>query len=153
EWDEDDFGSVTAERRWGEVIGADRLVGKDESFTTRSYAHEEADWLLGRLATEEVTDASGARVAMTRRYYDGLSLGHVRRGDVTREEHWIGPAADAFELVRTTSYDPDGNPIEETDARGGGRIYTWRAEDRTFLASETIKLGGSITWREEATTD
>src|SRR5262249_22279050 len=83
-------------------------------------------------------------VSMTRRYYDGdafsgLSLGQVTRGDLSREEAWVGPRKDAFELVLATKVNADGQPVETRDARGGGHIFDWAA-DRTAIRAEHVKL-------------
>jgi len=145
EWDQDSYGNVTSEHNWGEVVAGNKLAGNDEAITLRTFANDEGDWILGRLATEELQDASGHRVRMKRNYYDGaafqgLPLGQVARGDLTRQEEWVGPDLGAFELDVATAYDMDGNPIETRDARGGGRLFTWDPEARAFAASESIKL-------------
>lgn len=159
EIDEDDYGNVTEERRWGEVAGNDVLAGNDETIIERTYANNTEDWLLGFLASEETLDAAGNRLAMTRKYYDGepfqgLPLGQVARGDVTREEAWAGPdlGNSAFELVNSTRYNSDGQPVETRDGRGGGRIFEW-AGDHTSLKSERVKLETDVVLTEIAETD
>ncbi|HEX8790106.1 MAG TPA: RHS repeat-associated core domain-containing protein, partial [Polyangiaceae bacterium] len=100
---------------------------------------------------------AGHRVRMKRLYYDGqpfqgLSLGQVARGDVTRQMDWVGPDPSAFELAASTSYDGDGNPTETRDARGGGHIMRWDPTDHTSILSESLKTdGGTLT--ESATID
>ena len=157
EVDQDDFGNVIEERRWGEVAGDDVLAGNDETIVERTYANNAEDWLLGFMATEEILDASGHRLAMTRKYYDGtpfqgLPLGEVARGDLTREEAWVGPDDGAFELVNATRYNADGQPVETRDGIGGGRFFEW-ADDRTTLRSERVKLDSDVELVEIARTD
>ncbi len=149
EWEQDAYGNVTREAKWGEVVGSDTLVGQDEAITLRTYANNTADWILGRVATEELQDARGRRVRMRRLYYDGapfvgLPLGQVTRGDVSREEAWVGPELAAFEHDVATSYDADGRPLETRDARGGGRVFEWDAHDHTTLISESVKLESGL---------
>jgi YD repeat-containing protein len=120
------------------------LAGHDEALLRRTFASDEDDWLLGFVATEELTDAAGARVSMTCRYYDGdpfagLPLGQVTRGDLGRQEAWKGPKQHEFELVLATRYNADGQPIETKDARGGRHIFEW-ASDRTAIRAEHVKL-------------
>ncbi|HEX3595680.1 MAG TPA: polymorphic toxin-type HINT domain-containing protein, partial [Polyangiaceae bacterium] len=141
---QDDYGNVIEERRWGQIDGNDHLSGHDEAIFQRTFADQEDDWILGVLTTEEVTDAAGDRVSMSRRYYDGdafvgLPLGEVVRGDLSREEAWVGPKSDAFELVLGTRYDADGQPVETKDARGGGHVFDW-APDHTAIRAEHVKL-------------
>ncbi|HEX8795236.1 MAG TPA: toxin TcdB middle/N-terminal domain-containing protein, partial [Polyangiaceae bacterium] len=115
EWDEDAYGNTIAEHNWGEVVAGNKLAGNDEAITLRTFSNDTDDWILGHLATEELQDAAGHRVRMKQLYYDGqpfqgLPLGQVARGDVTREMDWVGPDPSAFELAARTSYDGDGNP-------------------------------------------
>lgn len=149
EWDEDRFGNVITERRWGEVVGDDKRFGNDEAITTRTFAIDEGRWILGRPSTEELKDGAGKRVRFRRRYYDGesfvgLPLGRVELGDVKREEEWVGPGADAFELVSATAHDADGHPIEVRDARGGAHVLAWNTHDRTSLRSESVKTNDDV---------
>jgi RHS repeat-associated protein len=157
-WLQDDFGNVVAEYDWGEVLPDDPAVGNDEAIIARTFASNVDDWILGRLATEELTDVEGNRVSMRRLYYDGkafqgLALGNVLRGDVSRVEAWTGPAAKSFELENSTSYDADGNPLETRDARGGGRYFEFDPEDHTTLLSERVKLEKPVQLIEFADTD
>jgi len=149
EWDQDAYGDTIAERNWGEVVGGNKLAGNDETIALRTFANDTDDWILGRLATEELQDAAGHRVRMKQLYYDGqpfqgLPLGQVSRGDVAREMDWIGPDPSAFELATSTGYDADGNPTETRDARGGGRIMRWDPTDHTSIRSESLKIDGGL---------
>ena len=157
ESDQDDYGNVTEQRSWGEVRGADLFVGNDESREVRTFANDPEEWLLGFVATEELTDGAGKRVAFSRRFYDGapmrgLPLGQVTRGEVSRQEAWVGPSKDDFELVIATRYDADGLPTETTDGRGGGRFFEWAA-DHTSIATERVKLEGDVVLVEKASID
>jgi YD repeat-containing protein len=157
EFEQDDHGNVVEERRWGEIAGSDYLVGNDEALVERTVAENDDEWLLGYVATERITDGRGRRVSFTRRYYDGpefegLPLGEVSRGDVSREEAWAGPDENAFDLVVATKYDADGLPVETRDGAGGGRRFAW-APDRTSIASEQVKIDSGVVLIERATVD
>ncbi|HEY6724448.1 MAG TPA: toxin TcdB middle/N-terminal domain-containing protein, partial [Polyangiaceae bacterium] len=98
EWEQDAWGNVIEERRWGEVVGEDYRAGDDEAITRTTYGINERDWLVGFVATRELLNAKGERVALERNYYDGepfegLPLGEVARGDLSRSEAWVGPGA------------------------------------------------------------
>jgi RHS repeat-associated protein len=157
EWAQDTYGNVTSESQWGEVVGANKLAGNDEAIKLNTYANDDQDWILGRIASEELQSAAGQRVRMKRSYYDGapfvgLPLGQVSRGDLSRTEEWAGPDPSTFEPDMATSYDGDGNPLETRDARGGGHLFTWDPADHTSLRSESVKLGTRVL-TEQATMD
>lgn len=156
ETDYDGFGNVTATREWGLVDGDNGLVGHDERFTTASYAVNEPDWILDRLATQEITDATGTRFAAKRVHYDGdpfagLPIGQVTRGDPAREEAWAGPGESDWVAAATFQRNADGNPTEVRDGDGRRRIYTWEATTRAFPDSESIPQSGGqeLTWRAQ----
>jgi YD repeat-containing protein len=155
EYEQDNYGNVTAERNWGEVVAGDKLAGGDEAITLRTFANNTTDWILGRVATAEIQNAKGTRVRMDRTYYDGapftgLPLGQLARGDVTRAEAWVG--GDVFDMVSSSSFDGDGNPVEVRDARGGAHLFTWEPSDHLSLSSESVKTeNGLLT--ERATFD
>jgi RHS repeat-associated protein len=155
EWEQDRYGNTTREMRWGEVVHGNKLAGHDETISVRTFANNADEWLLGRLVSEEVQDQAGRRVRAKRQFYDGpafqgLPLGQVVRGDLTRIEAWVD--ADRFELELATKYDDDGNPVETLDGVGGGRLFEWNPHDRTTLASEGIKTDHGLLV-ERATTD
>ncbi len=155
EWEQDNYGNVTAEKKWGQVSGGDKLAGNDEAITIRTFANNTSDWILGRVATEELQDGKGARVRMRRMYYDGaafvgLPLGQLARGNLSREEAWVGPALEVFQLVNSTRYDSDGNPVETKDPREGGRLFEWDTRSHAFVVTEGIKTGSRVLYQRAA---
>ena len=157
EIEQDEFGNVVEERDWGEVAHDDYGVGGDETITRRTFANNQEDWVLGRLATEEVADIDGNRLAAKKNYYDGdafegLPLGEITRGDITREEVWVGPEEDDFQLENSTKYNELGLPVETKNVRGGGRYFEW-SDDQTSLLAETVKLESDVELIERAEVD
>ena len=155
---QDNYGNVLEDRRWGEISGKNFLIGNDEAITVRTFANNTDDWILGHPATEELQDAAGNRVSAHRVYYDGkpfqgLALGQIARGDVTRQEEWVGPDNENYRLETATKFNADGQPIETRDARGGGRIFQWDPDDHTTIKSEQVKLETSIDLTETAEID
>ncbi|HEY6722421.1 MAG TPA: toxin TcdB middle/N-terminal domain-containing protein, partial [Polyangiaceae bacterium] len=146
EWQQDAWGNVVEERRWGEVEGDDELVGDDEAITRTTYAINERDWLVGFVATRELLNAKGERVALERNYYDGepfqgLPLGEVARGDLSRSEAWVGPGEGDFEVVSASRFDAHGNVLEARDALGGGRNFVWDDASHTLVTEERVLTG------------
>ena len=152
-WGQDEFGNVVQEADWGEVKDDDVNAGNDEAITIRTFANNVEDWVLGHVATEEVTDAGGHRVRMARRYYDGeafkgLPLGQVVRGNLTRSDSWI--EKDRFVDEDRTEYDDDGNPVTVLTARGERREFTYDPS-RTFVTTERRRGEGvDLTWKSES---
>ena len=94
------------------MVAGDKLGGNDEAITIRTFANNVDDWILGYLASEEVQDAKGKRFKLTRNYYDGtefqgLPVGQVARGDLSRTESWI--SGDSFVNETANQFDSDGN--------------------------------------------
>ena len=154
EWEQDQYGNVTKESKWGEVVNGEKLSGNDEAITVRTYANNTDDWLLGYLASEELQDASGTRLKLTRHYYDGeafegLALGKVARGDLARRESWI--ATDHFADEVANEYDSDGNVTAALDARGSRVEYEYDHESRAFVVKERRFFGdsGSLLWQAQ----
>ncbi len=154
EWEQDNYGNVTKESKWGEVVNGDKLGGNDETITLRTYANNIDDWLLGYLASEEVQDANGNRFKMVRRYYDGnafqgLALGQVARGDVTRSESWI--SSDQFANDEANQFDSDGNITANINARGGRSEYEYDSESHSFVVTERMSpdASHSLEWHAQ----
>ncbi len=146
EWDHDNLGNVISEKTWGEVVGDDKLAGNDEAITIRTFANNTTDWIFGRIAGEELQDAKGARLRLTRHYYDGdafvgLPLGQVGRGNLTRSEAWVGPEGEKFEMVDGSKFDADGHVVDMVDARGAHRRFGWSASDHTTITTESVETG------------
>ncbi len=157
ETDYDRFGNVTATREWGLVDGDSGLVGNDERFTTHTYAQTTQDWILDRTATTEVADATGHRFAASRIHYDGdpfagLPIGELSRGDVTRIEAWVGPAAQDWTVETSYQRDTDGNVIEQRDGEERRRLISWDPTTHAFPTSESVPFadGHQIRWSAES---
>src|SRR5207244_1869199 len=45
EWDRDQYGNITHEALYGEVVGGDPAGGDDETIIDRSYAINESEWI------------------------------------------------------------------------------------------------------------
>ncbi len=151
----DDFGNVTLQ---GEE-GALERTG-DERYTFTSYAIDEDRWILDKPAERAVRDLpTEAAVVVTRNrfYYDGadyqgLPLGEVTRGNLTREQAWV--VDDEWVNQSRKAYDEHGNVIGIMDALGNpaqaganGHLteVEYDPEFKTFPVKETIHLGDGKT--------
>jgi YD repeat-containing protein len=114
----DGHGNVTDRFDDGRIDGPPDPAADHHHF---AFAEDTNQWMLGLPAVDELTDASGHRVALERRYYDGdscqgLPLGRVVRGAQVRREGWI--AEQGFVDVKRTALDDHGNAIAWLDADG-----------------------------------
>jgi RHS repeat-associated protein len=153
ETDYDAFGNVTATREWGVVQATGGVVDGDERFSTLDYAVNEADWVLDRLASEQVADAEGKVYAARRLFYDGdafvgLPLGRITRGDLTREEAWLGPAPDSWLTREAYARDAHGNLIEQRDGDARRKFVEWDVSTNAFPVRESVLLetGRVLQW-------
>jgi RHS repeat-associated protein len=149
EWEQDDYGNTTKESHWGTILGDDRLEGHDEAIWLRTYANNEEDWLLGRVASEELTDGLGNRVSLRRSYYDGapfqgLALGEVARGDLRRVESWI--RGDRFADELRVDHDVHGNVTTSIDARGSQTVLAYDPTGQHLLREERTGGETTLTW-------
>lgn len=133
EWDRDDFGNVVYEAAWGD----DELDG-DEAIVERTYAINEAAWIVDRVASERISDAEGRRFSERRIYYDGeafegLQLGQVEKGAPTRTTSWIED--DRFAVEERVERDAWGNVVATIDGRGARVEQEFDAASHTFVVA------------------
>lgn len=149
EYDWDGWGNIVAERELGEVDAATGTdLPGDERIVARTYATSE----LGprdRVSEETVLDGEGRTVGVRRIFYDGepgqgLALGVLERGLVSREREWV--AGEHWVDVLRREHDEHGNVVWEQD--GVGKTVTW-AFDPTgvFPVAETHFTGAGGTGR------
>ncbi|QQR88711.1 MAG: VCBS repeat-containing protein [Myxococcales bacterium] len=151
----DDFGNVTKQAEWGIIEGENLLAGGDERITTRSYAQNTERWILGALASEKISDASGTRITETRTYYDGsafegLPLGQIERGAVSRKTSWR--SGDEFVDAERNEHDAHGNILAQIDGRDGRSDYAYD-ESGTFVTEEMLTVDESHALTFRATYD
>jgi RHS repeat-associated protein len=144
EWD--DFGNPIAKTEWGEVVAGDPTAGDDERITVTEYAVNEEDWILDRMTTRQLRSASGDVLRWQRFYYDGadhegLPLGEVTRGQLKRQEAYLGPAEDRWVQEKRLGHDAWGNVVSMLDARGYERRLVYDAVSHRFPVEERLVLG------------
>ncbi|MFN9811770.1 MAG: toxin TcdB middle/N-terminal domain-containing protein [Deltaproteobacteria bacterium] len=154
ERERDRFGNETRVVEWGVFDEADPNAGRDERVTTRTFADNESTWILGAVASERVEDLAGRRFSESRTYYDGepyegLPLGEVERGDVSRTERWI--EGDRWQTETRQRFDSYGNVVEDVDSRGARHWVEWDEESHTFpeREREQVAHGIELQWRAE----
>ena len=136
----DDFGNATEERRYGALS----LTG-DEKFTFTEYINDTILWILGVPQRQYVTDQGGQQYSETLSYYDGadytgLPLGQVARGNMTRQEGWVGDTS-YINRIRN-AYDAYGNIIGVLDPNGNRRTIAYDTTLHTYPVQEDIEVGG-----------
>ena len=113
----DDYGNTTQEIEYGR---SDRNDDDREIDTSYTAAHESglAAWILNKVVTRTTAAVGGAPVAAQKRnYYDGLVLGEVGKGNLTRTEDWI--SSDKYAVSVRNDYDGYGNVVATYDALWG----------------------------------
>ena len=147
----DQYGNQTQNFNFGQVCpksdGAlDLSCGNDELLQHTDYAINPERWIINTPAVITQTDAAGNIVSLARLYYDGdpyvgLPLQSVERGNLTRQEEFLGPLGDnRFVPTKRQAFDTYGNVIGIMDANG--HLTTIGYDDLThaFPVTETIHL-------------
>jgi RHS repeat-associated protein len=143
EFEYDDYGNQTVHRQLGDVD----LEG-DEVVTKTGYAVNADDWIIDRKNHEVITDLAGTVHAERFLYYDGpefegLPLGQVARGELTRVEEWRGEAVGGgYRQKERNQIDQWGNVTAKLDPNGGRRDLEYDALAHTFVTRETVRLDG-----------
>ena len=131
---------------FGEVSGSDIALGDDETISVSTYATDESRWILDRVATQITQSLDGTRASEMRTYYDGeafegLALGSVERGAVTRTESWI--SGERFATDSRIERDSYGNATVTRDARRAPRDRVRRGQPHVRRHRATVPLRGS----------
>jgi len=135
----DDFGNIIEEKQYGALS----LEG-DELFITRDYITDTARWIVDCITTETQTTANNTKEVETRYYYDGpafngLSLGQLDSGNLTRKEGWLTGG----DYINLESFQRDiyGNVIAKKDGNGHLRSLTFDSLFHTYPITETVEIG------------
>lgn len=90
EYGYDDYGNMTRQKEYGRMDGD----WDDERVTMGTYTAQftsgQSNWILDKVVESITTDEHGTKVAHKRNYYDGLSLGAISKGNLTKVEDWVG---------------------------------------------------------------
>ena len=124
EYEYDDFGNITDERRFGVAD-----VSGDEVFMTREFELRPEIWHMELVSRETQTDAAGTRFGEKRFFYD-------ERGNLVRQEAWLD-IEDRFLAERREDHDEFGNVIEVLDGEGRRRTMAY---DRFVFAYPTEEM-------------
>jgi RHS repeat-associated protein len=161
-FDYDAFGNVVREvtRGFGTRNGA---PVPEKQITTDVLYATDASQRIFKIAQTVKRDDAGQIVMEMRRMYDGLPLGHLSRGLMTREEHLVLPLAEfnahyagmnmaalgylqqadaggnpaVFALEIRKTYTPEGNVASETTGGGRATVKTYDA-DNLYVVQETV---------------
>ena len=134
----DDYGNVTQEVMWG-----DYDVDGDEKLVRYTYTPNNEAYIVGKVAALDVFEGStsdGRLLSQTLTYYDDNTDWRAMptRGKPTLGAIWLDTTNSYVET--RTSYDAQGNVIEEIDPLGNATTFT--IDDTSqFVAATTSPLG------------
>jgi RHS repeat-associated protein len=140
----------------------DASAGDDERIESNEYAYALDSWIIGLTARTSVLDGrTRAPIAVTTTHYDGaafegLPVGQMTRGKVSRKDGWLREENRQVPLVRNR-YNQAGQIEETLDPRGSRSLVTYDAETQAFAAREDVFVdkddGGTRTLTFEAAYD
>ena len=131
----------------------DETTAADEVTTLIGYAQNLPTWKWAPSEVKACADEACTNVLRHRRfYYDGLVLGAIDAGNLTREEAWSSyPGETATWPASTFTYDPYGNivsakdPACTADANCSGTTFTWMDSDPGTNDNHAFLHGASAT--------
>lgn len=137
----DEFGNVTKKNKQG----AASIIG-DEVVTDNLYINDTNLWILGIPYQQTVSNSSGTKMAESKSYYDGdayqgLSLGRLTKGKLTRQEAW-GKDNEWVNITKNR-YDVYGNVIGIKDGNDNLREMEYDEQLHIFPIKETIHTGST----------
>jgi RHS repeat-associated protein len=130
----DDFLNVTELAKEGDVD-----IPSDDARTVFTYATNPAVGIVNTVARTRVLDAGGTLRSESTVFYDDLPEGQVVRGNPTKFVD-SSLAATEPDIVRTSAYDPFGNPNRLTDAAGSVSTIEY-SHQGAFKSKATDPLG------------
>lgn len=142
----DDYGNVIAERNYG-IIDPSLPIsdpnhfrrGNDEILMYSEYVNDTNLWILGAKKSVRVTDLDGQTKAQANFYYDGLPLGQISKGNLTRQEDWLD-TENRYVPTLTNEYDAYGNIIRITNANNHSRVLSYDSLLHIYPVTETVEL-------------
>ncbi len=120
-------GNLTQKIQWGEVTasssGAFATTTSPEYTTTFTYASSTGSNVIGKLSDEILVNQSSTKIQETQYYYDGLGLGSVGAGNLTKQEDWT--ASSTYVNTAQNTYNSYGLVTQSLDPRNNTTTYTY----------------------------
>jgi YD repeat-containing protein len=127
---------------YGYIIDyGDSNISGDELYYNYTYAFDTQDWIINKVAKEDVFDSGNILVKESRNYYDNKGFtGIGPKGELTKTVNWNNNGNDSFNYY---SYDDYGNMISKTDSLGN--IEKWYYDSSHIYPSSYINALGHVT--------
>jgi YD repeat-containing protein len=113
----DSFGNPTREESYGDIN-----VNTLDRTVVRAFSSNTGPWIVGLPITETILNRTGAQVAFTSSFYDGVTSCSAAsnntipdKGNLTRVVRWLQGGTD---VDTRTAYNAFGNPVCTRDANG-----------------------------------
>ncbi len=133
-------GNQTQKIQWGQVTGSNNGTftdtGSDEYITNLTYASSIGSNVIGKTSDVTLLNQSSATIKETQYYYDGLALGSVSAGNLTKEADWI--AASTYATTQNF-YNSYGLITQTLDPRNNTTTYAYDSYN-LYLATTTNAL-------------
>ncbi|TVR04449.1 MAG: hypothetical protein EA398_02060, partial [Deltaproteobacteria bacterium] len=122
EVEHDGWGNPRREIAWGFVSPSGEPLSDEPMVRTTTWINDIERWMIGFELAQQVETLAGDVLSRTRQLYDGpafegLPLGRLERGLVTRTEQWFDEEQRWIPIGRN-AFDEHGNVIASLDALG-----------------------------------
>lgn len=149
----DDYGNMTRQVDHGRVDGNWDDERVTETTYTAQYPSGLSKWILDQAVESVTKDETGAISARKRNYYDGLGLGEVSKGNLTKVEDWV--SGDMFVTSVRNDYDDYGNIVAMYDPLYGkepghyrqmaydSTYHTFPVEEKIYTGTTTLAMSAT----------
>ena len=148
-------GNETQEVQYGQVNGSNNgtftsiSTSTDELTTNYSYASGTSSNVIGKVSDETLLNQSSTKIQETQYYYDGLGLGNVGAGNLTKQEDW--KSGSTYVNTVQNTYNSYGLVTQSLDPRNNTTTYAYDAYN-LYIATSTNPLGQSTGYQYDYST-
>lgn len=146
-------GNKTQKIQWGQVTGSSNGTftdtGSDEYITNYSYASSTTSNVIGRISDEILTNQSSTKIQETQYYYDGLALGNIGAGNLTKQQDW--KASSTYVTTAQSTYNSFGLVTQALDPRNNTTTYAYDSFN-LYPATTTNALSQSTGYQYDYST-
>jgi YD repeat-containing protein len=136
-------GNQTQKIQWGQVTGSSTgsfATSTNGYVMNLSYASTTGSNAIGKVSDETLLNQSSTKIQETQYFYDGLSLGNVGAGNLTKQFDW--KSGTTYATTTQNTYNSYGLLTQTLDPRNNTTTYTYDAYN-LYPATTTNALNQS----------
>jgi RHS repeat-associated protein len=120
-------GNLTQNIQWGQVnassSGAFATTTSPEYTTALTYAASGGSHVIGKLSDEILSNQSSTKIQETQYFYDGMALGSIGAGNLTKQGDW--KSGSTYVTTAQNTYNGYGLMTQSLDPRNNTTTYSY----------------------------